>query len=63
MAGTEYTSKFGLSSFQLVELMAQGGSKGAERVAELGGVEAIADRLGTNTKAGISNDPAELEAR
>ena len=63
MAGTEYASKFGLSRFQLVELMEQGGREGSGRVAELGGVEAIADHLGSNTKAGISNDPAELKAR
>ena len=59
MAGSE----FGLSSFQLVELMSEGGKEGAARIAELGGVKGIAEQLGSDTRAGISNNVAQIEAR
>ena len=55
-------TQFELSCFQLVELMAER-SEGAARVNELGGVKGIAEKLGSDTKAGISNNVAEIEAR
>ena len=54
---------YGLSRYQLMELMAQRRSDGVALIEEHGGMKAIADHLKTDLKSGISCRPGELEAR
>lgn len=56
-------SRYGLSRYQLTELMSQRGKDAVERVAEYGGVGAICDHLASDLKSGLSGDKAELDAR
>ena len=56
-------SKYGLSRYQLMELMAQRGKDAAERVSEYGGVKAICDQLSSDLKYGLANERADLVAR
>ncbi len=56
-------SQFGVSCYQLVELMAERDKEGEANLAEYGGVEGLAEHLKTNLKLGVSDDPLELEAR
>lgn len=55
--------RFGLSKYQLMELMSQRRMDAVERIREYGGVEAIAEHLETNFKTGIRYSPGEIEAR
>lgn len=54
---------YGLSRYQLVELMSQRRMDAVNLISEHGGVKAIAQHLKTDLKAGISNRPGELESR
>lgn len=56
-------SEFGLTKYQLMELMAQRRSDAVALIREHGGLKAIADHLKTDLKTGISCKPGELEAR
>ncbi len=56
-------SQFGVSCYQLVELMAERGKEGEANLLEYGGVEGLANHLKTNLKLGVSDNPNELEAR
>ena len=55
--------QFGLSKYQLVELMALRRLEAVSRVRELGGVDAIAGHLETNFKTGLRSSPGSMEAR
>ena len=55
--------EFGITKYQLVDLMSHKGSDGLERVAEYEGVETIAGYLKTDLQEGISGDSLELEDR
>lgn len=54
---------YGLSRYQLMELMSQRRDDGVALIREHGGMKAIADHLKTDLKSGISCKPGELEAR
>ncbi len=54
---------YGLSKYQLVELMAQRRLDGVNLISEHGGLKAIAEHLKTDLKSGIRGGPADLEAR
>ena len=56
-------SEFGLSKYQLIELMAQRRMDGVNLIREHGGLKAISDHLKTDLKTGISNQPGDLEPR
>lgn len=55
--------RFGLSKYQLIELMSERRLDAVAMVKEFGGVEGIAKHLETDLKAGISCSLEELEQR
>lgn len=57
------TSQFGLSRYQLQELMSQKGKDGLKRLTEYDGVLGIADLLRSNVKGGLDGVPQDLELR
>ena len=61
MAAAE--GRFGLSKYQLMELMSQRRLDAVARVREYGGVEGIAGHLETNIKTGIRPTAGEVEDR
>jgi len=52
------TSQFGLSRYQLQELMSQKGKDGQKRLSEYDGVLGIADLLRSNVKGGARRGTA-----
>lgn len=56
-------SEYGLSRYQLMELMAQRRGDALALIEEHGGMKTIADNLKTDLRGGISCKPGELEAR
>lgn len=54
---------YGLSRYQLMELMAQRRMDGVNLINEHGGLNAMAGHLKTNLKSGIQCTPGELESR
>ncbi len=61
MAGQE--GRFGLSKYQLMELMSQRRLDAVARVREYGGVDGITKHLETNMKTGIRPTAGEIEDR
>ena len=59
----EALNSFGLSRYQLMELMSQRRQEAVDRVNEYGGVEGIGKQLETDLKSGISGTAGELETR
>lgn len=57
------TSPFGISLYQLQDMMSQRGKDGCKRLSEYGGAIAIADMLHSNIKAGLDGSLQDLEAR
>jgi len=55
--------RFGLSKYQLMELMSQRRMDAVGAVAEYGGVERIAEHLETNIKTGVRPTAGEIEDR
>ena len=55
--------RFGLSKYQLTELMGQKGKEALQTIGEYGGVSGIMDHLETNTKTGLSGSIQDLEKR
>ena len=56
-------SEFGISRYQLIELMAQRRMDGVNLIREHGGAKAIADHLKTDVKTGLSCKFGDLESR
>lgn len=56
-------NRFGLSKYQLMELMSQRRLDAVARINEYGGVKGIAEHLETNFKTGIRSSAGEIEAR
>lgn len=56
-------SRFGMSKYQLMELMSQRRLDAVNRVREYGGVDGIAKHLETNMKTGIRPTGGEIEDR
>ncbi len=56
-------SEYGLTRYQLMELMAQRRSDGVALIEEYGGLKCMAEHLKTDMKAGIRCGVGELEAR
>ena len=63
MSSMAAVDRFGLSKYQLMELMSQRRDDAVSHINEYGGVGAIAEHLETNIKTGIKYSPGLLEAR
>lgn len=55
--------EYGLSRYQLMELMAQRRTDGVALIEEYGGLKCMAEHLKTDMKNGIRCNPGELESR
>lgn len=55
--------EYGLSRYQLMELMAQRRSDGVALIEEYGGLKCMSEHLKTDLKNGIRAAPGELESR
>ena len=56
-------TEYGLSRYQLMELMAQRRGDGVALIEEYGGLKCMTEHLKTDMKNGIRCSPGELEAR
>lgn len=54
---------FGMSKYQLMELMSQRRGDAVAMVREYGGLKCISDHLKTDLKHGLRSNPGELESR
>lgn len=55
--------RFGVTKYQLTEMMGQKGEEALQALAEYGGVEGLMNHLETNSKVGLPGTAHDLERR